>query len=334
MTKTLFGLLCVAVTHLVAAAPNEGLVQTLNPKVLRVQVGLANGAYGLGSGVVVAKDQVVTNCHVIANATSISVVSGGSSYQISAIKPDWKHDVCILKADGLPLEPVVLGNSEALQYEQSVFTIGYPSFIPVPTSTYGVVKGLFPMDDSVIVRATSSFNKGSSGGGIFDDQGQLVGITTLKSPGKNAYYYNMSVTWVKALLTKDEQPIVSKGPLPFWAEASDKWPYFMRVVHPYLTQDWKSLQKIAQAWTQAEPHATEAWFYLAAAEFSNHEVKMAEQHLHRVIAMNSQHSQAFYYLGLIAEESGKHTEALDNVAVLNQLDQEVAEQLKVAMRMH
>ena len=49
--------------------------------------------------------------------------------------------------------------------------------------------------------------------------------------------------------------------------------------------------------------------------------------------MNEQHSQAIYYLALIAEESGKHNEAMMNVALLNKLDEETATQLKVAMRL-
>jgi serine protease Do len=315
------------------AQPSQELMHQLNAQVLRVQVGLANGGYGLGSGVVVAKDQIVTNCHVIANASNISVVSNGASFSVTAIKPDWRHDVCILKAEGLDAPIAKIGSSESLKYEQPVFTIGYPSFLPVPTSTFGVVKGLFPMDDSVIVRATSSFKMGASGGGVFDGDGNLVGVITLKSPGRNGYYYNMSVEWVKAALNLPEQAVNAKSELPFWASAPEQWPYFMKIVHPYLTQDWNGLLAIASEWAAKEPNTTEAWFYLAAAEYANKNYQKAEEHLYRVVAMNEQHSQAIYYLALIAEESGKHNEAMMNVALLNKLDEETATQLKVAMRL-
>lgn len=313
------------------AEPSQELMHQLNAQVLRVQVGLANGGYGLGSGVVVAKDQIVTNCHVVANASTISVVSNGASFNITAIKPDWRHDICILKAEGLDAPIAKIGSSEALKYEQPVFTIGYPSFLPIPTSTFGVVKGLLPLDDSVVVRATSSFKMGASGGGVFDGDGNLVGVITLKSPGRNGYYYNMPVEWVKAALKLPEQSITTKSELPFWAQAPEHWPYFMKIVHPYLTGDWNALQTIATEWTAKEPNTTEAWFYLAAAEYANKDFQKAEEHLYRVVAMNDQHSQAIYYLGLIAEESGKHNEAMMNVALLNKLDEEAATQLKVAM---
>jgi hypothetical protein len=332
MTKLMIVLLLEFISASVMAEPAEGLMQELNSRVLRVQVGLKNGQYGLGSGVVVAENQVVTNCHVVANASSISVMSGGAAYHAVGVKPDWEHDVCMLQMEDLPLTPVTMKSSRELKYEQPVFTIGYPSFVAAPVSTSGVVKGLFTMDDSVIVRATSTFRQGASGGGLFDDSGALVGLITLKSPGKDAYYYYMSVDWVQALINKPAGPIVVKSELPFWGKPAAEWPYFMKVVFPYLHKDWQGLKVIAEQWTAKEPQNTEAWFYLAAAEYETRDFTTAEQHLHRVISMNDQHSQAFYYLGMIAEASGNHGEAMANVDALSHLDTEKAEELKVAMK--
>jgi len=332
MTKLLIGLLLGCMSTSLLAEPAEALVHDLNSRVLRVQVGLKNGQYGLGSGVVVADNQVVTNCHVVANASSISVMSGGAAYHAVGVKPDWEHDVCILQMEDLPLSPVAMKSSRELKYEQPVFTIGYPSFVAAPVSTSGVVKGLFSMDDSVIVRATSSFRQGASGGGLFDDSGALVGLITLKSPGKDAYYYYMSVDWVQALISKPAGPIVVKSELPFWGKPAAEWPHFMKVVYPYLHKDWKGLKVIAEQWTAQEPHNTEAWFYLAAAEYETKDLTLAEQHLHRVVSMNDQHSQAFYYLGMIAEANGKHGEAMASVDALKQLDAEAADALTVAMK--
>ncbi|WP_232410983.1 serine protease [Methylophilus sp. 5] len=332
MTKLLIGLLLGCISASLMAEPAEALVHDLNSRVLRVQVGLKNGQYGLGSGVVVAENQVVTNCHVVANASSISVMSGGAAYHAVGVKPDWEHDVCMLQMEDLPLSPVAMKSSRELKYEQPVFTIGYPSFVAAPVSTSGVVKGLFSMDDSVIVRATSSFRQGASGGGLFDDSGALVGLITLKSPGKDAYYYYMSVDWVQALISKPAGPIVVKSELPFWGKPAAEWPHFMKVVYPYLHKDWNGLKVIAEQWTAQEPHNTEAWFYLAAAEYETKDLTLAEQHLHRVVSMNDQHSQAFYYLGMIAEASGKHGEAMASVDTLKHLDAEAADALTVAMK--
>lgn len=326
----LFGLCSATATK---AMPTDEMVHQLNAQVLRVQVGLANGGYGLGSAVVIAKDQVITNCHVVADANNIVVVNNGAPHVATAIKPDWRHDLCILKVENLDAPVAKIGSSKNLKYEESVFTIGYPHFQAVPSSTYGVVKGLYPMDDSVIIRATSSFGVGASGGGVFDDAGNLVGIITLKSPGKNSYYYNMPVEWVQALMNAPDQSINAKSEKPFWAVSFDKWPYFMQVVHPFLTEDWQALMSIASKWTQAEPNTAESWFYLAAAEYAVKDYDKAEAHLQKVVAMNHEHSHAIYYLGLVAEQTGQHNLALDKVAKLDVLDITTAKQLKLAVGM-
>jgi serine protease Do len=331
MTRFILALLYMGVTTSAFAVPTDELLNKITKHIVKVHVALANGSYGSGSGVVIAKDKIVTNCHVVANAVGISVGAGGESYTATAITPDWYHDVCLVKVEGIKAPIATIGSSKNLQYEQPVFAIGYPNFSPAPSSTFGYVKGLFPMDDSVIIRASSTFRLGSSGGGVFDDAGNLVGVITLKSPGKHAYYYNMPVEWVQALLTKPEQSIVTEAKPAFWAGPSDKWPFFMQVVHPYLTESWTALFSLASKWTAQEPNNTEAWFYLAAAEYAIHDTTNAEAHLRKVAAMNAQHSQAIYYLALIAEESGKHMEALTNVALLTTLDSDAATKLRLKM---
>ncbi len=331
MTRLIVALFSLSVATSSLAMPTDELVQEISAHVVKVQVGLANGGYGLGSGVVVAKDQVVTNCHVVANAVSVSVNTNGENYNASALKPDWHHDLCILRVDGLNAPIANIGFSENLKYEQPVYTVGFANFSPRPNGTFGFIKGLYPMDDSVVVRASNTFRLGDSGGGMFDDAGDLVGIITVKSPGHNAFYYNMPVEWVRRLLNQPEQNIISVSALPFWAEAEDKWPFFMRIVQPLKTENWEALSAIATAWSEKEPNTTEALFYRAVAEYSLKNNAYAEEHFNQVITKNSNNSSALYYLGLIAEQNGKRIEALNMVAALNNLDETTARELKLAM---
>jgi len=331
MTRLMIALLYMCATTYSWAMPMDELVQDISQHVVKIQVGLANGGYGLGSGVVIAKDQVVTNCHVVASAVSVTINAKGENYAASALKPDWHHDLCILKVEGLNLPVANIGSSQNLKYEQPVYSVGFAGFSPRPNATSGYVKGLYPMDDSVVVRASNTFRLGDSGGGVFDESGNLVAIITVKSPGHNAFYYNMSVEWVKHLLNQPEQSIVSTSELPFWAETEEKWPFFMRIVQPLKTENWEMLNKIAVAWYAKEPNTTEALFYRAIAEYSLKNEAKAEQHFSQVVAKNGNNSSAMYYLGLIAENTGKHMEALNLVAALDSLDQITAGELKVAM---
>ncbi|MES2500785.1 MAG: trypsin-like peptidase domain-containing protein [Pseudomonadota bacterium] len=306
----LFLLLSVAST--VCAMPAEETVSELSNSVLRVKVKLPNGNVGLGSAVVIAKNEVITNCHVVTDATNVAVIVNGEPHKATAIKADWHHDLCMLTIENLDVPAVKLGASKNLQYDESFFTVGYPDETKQPVNTFGVVKGLFPMDDSVIIRATSSFRLGASGGGAFDDAGNLVGIITLKSKGDMAYYYYMPVEWVKALMNQPAQTLGMKSEKPFWAMDVKKRPYFMQVVQPYVTQEWKTLLKVATQWVETEPDTAESWFYLAAAEFATKDYNNAEAHFKKVLALNPQHSQAVDYLGKLAEKTVK-----TNVALLN-----------------
>ncbi len=307
---------CVISTNLHAKPSNETL-QELNNSVLRVKVKLANGHLGLGSAVVISKNETVTNCHVVNNATQIDVIVNGQALKATAIKADWHHDLCLLTVENLNVPAVKLGASKSLQYHSSFFTVGYPDDTQTPVNTFGAVKSLFPMDNSVIIQASSPFKLGASGGGAFDDVGNLVGIIAVKSTGNMPNYYYLPVEWVQALMTKPAQALGAKSEKPFWAMAAIERPYFMQVVKPYIAQDWKTLLKLATFWVQAEPNTAESWFYLAAAEYANNDLDLAQTHFKKVLTLNNQHTQASEYLEKLALKLANINTPLKQVALMN-----------------
>jgi len=331
MRRMIFGIISYLICQPALALPPDGMVYALKSSVVKIRVILPNGHYGVGSGVVVAKDQVVTNCHVIANAQAINVIKFGESHRAESIKADWQHDLCIVRFNGLDTAIAKLGSSKQLQYEQSVFTISFPNNSPKPLAAYGFVKALYPMDDSFIIRTTNDFRLGASGGPMFSDNGELVGIITLKSPGRNAFYYNTPVEWVQSLLNQPELAIPAKGGLPFWDAPEEKRPFFMRVIQPYQTEDWAALKKISTEWMLQEPQAHEALFYLGVAEYNLKETKAAQSHFSQVYAHNPRHSNALLYIGLIAAESGNKDEAIKTASLLDTLDKDAANQLNIRL---
>ena len=110
------------------AEPNPELAYRLKASVAKVHVITKTGGHGVGTGVVVGKDLVATNCHVLANASGIKISKFGDSHAPVAIKADWKHDLCILRFKYLELAPVELGDSENLKYEQAIFFYSIPKW--------------------------------------------------------------------------------------------------------------------------------------------------------------------------------------------------------------
>lgn len=263
------------------AKPEEKILNELNSEVLRVEVNHQNGSKGLGSGVVIASSQVATNCHVVTNAKDIKVVFNNIRYIAESMKPDWHHDICILNIPKLDAPIAKFGSSKHLRYQDSVLTVGYPSETEHPVNSFGEIVGLFPMDGGMVISATSGFNLGASGGGIFDDSGRLLGLITLKSRGDSPKYFFMPVEWVLATLDKPDQDLGIPDHKPFWAKNSSQLPFFMRVVQPLAKHDWKTLKNIASDWVKDEPNAAESWRYLAIAEYEVQDYQQAIAHFEK-----------------------------------------------------
>jgi serine protease Do len=319
MVKHISVLFCVVWVQFMLASsalatPSPETLQQSNAQVLRVQVKHKNGKQGLGSAVIIGQNQVVTSCHVISDALDVEVIMNGVAHVANQVKPDWHHDLCILTVANLIAPIAKIGASNNLKYEAAVFTVGYPDKTTEPVNTFGVVTGIFPLDDSVVIRATSAFRLGASGGGVFDDSGNLIGIITLKSRGTQAFYYYMPVEWVQALMQKAAQTLGTNTKKPFWAAALKQRPYFMQVVQPYVSHDWQSLQKLSLEWVKVEPKTAESWFYLAISEYETQAYDKAEEHFNKVLVLNRNHRQAIEYLQLIAEDNIGEKDEINQLA--------------------
>ncbi len=283
------------------AMPNQNVLNTLNSEVFRVEVTHQNGTHGLGSAVVIAKDQMVTNCHVVMDATDVKVVVNGVTHHATGVKPDWRHDICIITLSDLNTPIAKIGESKSLRYQAPVMTVGYPDKSTNPVNTFGEVQGLFPMDGGYVIRATSAFNLGASGGGMFDELGHLVGIITLKSRGANAQYFFMPVEWVVALMSQPAQALGAKAQKPFWALTESERPYFMKVVQPLLTQDWNALKQLSKMWVKYEPENAESWAMLAIAEYETNQYEQAMMHFNQVLSLRNDSKIALMYLNKISD---------------------------------
>lgn len=325
--------LCSTIAQSVAAETIAELSYRLKASVVKVHTATKTGGHGVGTGVVVAKDLVATNCHVIANSVGIKITKFGDSFSPEAIKADWEHDLCLLRFQYLELTPVTLGDSENLKNQQAIFSIGFPGGPPKPQSTQGKIKALYAMDDSLVVRTDASFVMGASGSPVFDENGKLIAISTFKSPGHGAYFYNMPVKWVKALIDAPETTSLKSDITPFWDLPEEKRPYFMRVVLPYQNKRWDDLKLVADQWVKHEPLSAEALFYAGVALENLGDLKQANQYFARVLALDPQHSATLIELGLLANKNGKTEEVEKTRVALQAIDPDLSEEFTEALKL-
>lgn len=305
----------------------------LKASVVKVHVATKSGGHGVGTGVVVGKDLVATNCHVLANATGVKITKFGESFIPDAMKADWKHDLCVLRFQYLDLKPVDLGDSENLKYEQAIFSIGFPGGPPKPQSTTGKIKALYSLDDSQVVRTDASFVMGASGSPVFDSEGKLIAISTFKSPGHGAFFYNVPVKWVKALLDAPETASLKTDEVPFWDAPELLRPFFMRVVLPYQNEKWVDLKIVAQEWIAKESTSPEALFYAGVAEEKLGDLTKANQYFQKVLSLHPQHVATLIELGLVANRAGKTDDVEKTRVALKAIDSELDEEFNEALKL-
>ena len=294
------------------AQPSIGELLQLHDSIVQISVELENGNVGTGTGVVISNEYVVTNCHVLANGKGANVAKYGDGYKPISLKADWKHDLCALKFEGLPFKPVPMRDTASLEIEEEVFSVGYPNGNNVPQPSYGSIKAKYPFDNSLIIRSDAAFSLGSSGGALFDQKFNLIGITSFKSPGPQGFFYSLPVEWIKKLITSEEQLTLKSNGSPFWALPYQEQPYFMQVVIPYQNHEWKNLHAIAEGWTIKEPNVADAWYFLAVSDWGLSNSDMAKTEFEKALSINPKHLDVFLKQSEIALKEG-------NIERLNQL---------------
>lgn len=147
---------------------------------------------GAGSGVIITNDgYIVTNNHVIDGANKITVTTTDSKeYTAKLVGTDSTTDVAVLKIDAKNLTPATYGNSDQLNVGDMAVAIGNPLGELGGTVTAGIISAKdrqLSIDGKTmtLLQTDSSINPGNSGGGLFNGDGQLIGIVVAKSSGSD-----------------------------------------------------------------------------------------------------------------------------------------------------
>jgi len=157
----------------------ERLFELLAPSIITVECLDCGGQLvQFGSGVVVAPASVVTNKHVVDKGAVVNVKTRRRVWRakITHLHPD--HDLCQLLVEGLDAPPIPLGISSTVAVGERVYAIGSPLGLDL-TMSDGLISGLRVLNGENVIQISAPISGGSSGGGLFDIEGKLIGITTL-----------------------------------------------------------------------------------------------------------------------------------------------------------
>ena len=178
-----------------ASTTSEIVKKTADSVVEIATEGIVTGSFarqyvtkGAGSGVIISTDgYIVTNHHVIDGANTIKVTlrDGTTSYDATLIGSDADNDIALLKIDAEGLSAATFGDSSSLAVGDYVVAIGNPLGTLGGTVTDGIISALareVTIEDKnmTLLQTNAQISPGNSGGGLFNANGELVGIVNAK----------------------------------------------------------------------------------------------------------------------------------------------------------
>ncbi|HEX4333222.1 MAG TPA: trypsin-like peptidase domain-containing protein [Usitatibacter sp.] len=180
----------------------EQVFAQVSPSIVRVYAADEGGRpIKQGSGVVTGTGRVITNCHVASGASRLTVSAGGNMYSASVRVADEPFDLCSLDVTGLSAPAVPIGTVETVRTGQKVFAIGAPMGLEL-TISEGIVSSLREMPQGKVIQTTAPVSPGSSGGGLFDPEGRLVGIVTFQTRSGQNLNFAVPADWIAQMSSR------------------------------------------------------------------------------------------------------------------------------------
>jgi serine protease Do len=283
-------------------APDTSQAQWMQ-RVLKVTVVRNDGRRELGSAVPLGGDRLVTNCHVLRGAREIRVETPVDSWLATSDERDVYRDLCFLRARGYDAGQASMIEAGATRVGLEVSAVGYSG--GEFNLTRGRVIGLFTCecDGGKVIQTSARFDRGASGGGLFDQAGRLVGILTFKAKAGGKYHFALPVGWLRHLSANDIQPIVAGD--TFWEKPGKESAHFLAACDLGAKKSWDSLSRLAEDWISQEPDNPEAWMVKGRASMGLDRKEQAIAAFQRALMLESTHAEAKWELQKLEFEMGR-----------------------------
>ncbi|MBW6504599.1 serine protease [bacterium] len=254
---------------------------------------------GQGSGVILPSGKVATNCHVVKEGASYQVGRGKQLVSAILYAEDRDKDICVLDAKGIEGIPAQFGKAANLKVGDIVYAVGAPQGLELSLSD-GIVAQLRG-SPSPLIQTTAAISPGSSGGGLFDKEGRLVGLTTFYVEGGQSLNFAMPVEWISEV--KPGRKLVAEG------YGQTEW-LITAAVHEEL-KNWQDMLNWCRKWTKSEPKNTLAWFSLAAAYKGLNRYNDAIEAYRQALRIDPEYALAWNNLGVAYYKLKRYDDAIE-----------------------
>ncbi len=315
--------------HLAQALTADQVYERVKDSVVVVKAyDRAGKAIGLGSGVVLPSRDIVTNYHVVKAGVKYTVGQKGKTAPAFLQGSDSDKDLALLLAPGLAATPARLGQASQLKVGEKVFAVGAPQGLELSLSE-GIVSQLRG-GPPPIIQNTVAISPGSSGGGLFNAQGELVGIVTFYLKEGQSLNFALPVEWVREVATsptpKRGKMVEEKGPvIPAPGKRTEEG-WDDKANDLSNRRDWQGLLAHSEQWTRAEPSNSSAWAWLGVAYSLMGRFREAEDALQVSLRLRPDYAEAWAFLALTYAWSGKRDAAFVAVNELRRYNPKLADQ--------
>jgi S1-C subfamily serine protease len=166
-----------------AALEPPALYKKLSTSVFKLEVKRVDGV-AQGSAVAISSSELITNCHIVQGALELTLRQGKQSWPARVLRADPASDRCTVTANDVRFSAVSgVRSYDAIEVGEAVYTLGSPVGLELTLSS-GLISGRREHDGRKYLQTTAPISPGSSGGGLFDARGNLLGITTLALVGR------------------------------------------------------------------------------------------------------------------------------------------------------
>ena len=271
------------------------------------------GILSFGSGVVVLPGHVVTNKHVVKGAVAIKVKHGNSTWPSKVTHVDPNHDICQLLVDNLGVPPVQVRQYSSLSVGERVYAIGSPQGFDL-TLSEGLISGLRRRGGTNVIQTTAPISRGSSGGGLFDSEGRLIGITTYFIEEGQSLNFAISADLA---LTLGSHPFIEQSKVLGDDSESDVFELARREFHRGKYGDAIKLYREA---LKLRPQSEEAWCNLGICYSKVGLYEDSIEACREALRLKPEFLDAWTWLGLEYSRMKQFDKAIEAFKEVNRFD--------------
>lgn len=239
-----------------ASSSPDKVFATLEKSVFVVEAYGADGKLiSQGSAITTGPEEVVTNCHVLEESAKVRLTQLGNVFPASLKAEDRARDLCLLTVKDLNSPAIQVRSSDKLRIGERVYAIGAPLGFEL-TFSEGLVSSLRKAEGGFLIQTTAPISPGSSGGGLFDAEGNLIGITSFQTTLGQNLNFAVPGEWLSQIIARH-------------AATNEKREHIKDLNHQAdgleNNKSWGKLEKLARSWTKRYPDHVGGWYWLGRA---------------------------------------------------------------------